>query len=422
MQETTNYGLKKPQVGVDNFDIEVFNVNADTVDSELLRVDNNAMTALNNIMSQSAQINIINEFLNKIKFPVQIKYVSELPLTGDDDTLYLLITNSDTENTMYKLYIYRGEEFVDVGINDVDNTLSDTSENPVQNKVVSAIAAKVQNGVSFAEIQNLTDTQKAQARENIDAIDITTFSNVTTAISAQKANNNDVANALTNTATGTAIGINDMSPIDHKIKITGTPNTTVDVYGGLNILKPIFNIPTQTKSGITVSRNGNDYSFNISGTATADTALTGEYNTGANRQIFKAGKYYVNSHDDYSIRFNFNPVNTSSVVQKQMNSGVNSFTLSEDMYLAQIIIIVLNGTTIDTTYYPQISAIKPNGYEPYIVPKSITLDSNGQGVANSISPTMTMLSDNEIKVEYNRDLIKTINDLQNAIISLGGEI
>ena len=65
-------------------------------------------------------------------------------------------------------------------------------------------------------------------------------------------------------------------------------------------------------------------------------------------------------------------------------------------------------------------------YEPYIEPVTSNADSEGNitGLV-SVSPNMTLTSDTEnviIECEYNRDLMKVIEELTQAIISLGGNI
>ena len=65
-------------------------------------------------------------------------------------------------------------------------------------------------------------------------------------------------------------------------------------------------------------------------------------------------------------------------------------------------------------------------YEPYVEPVTSAADADGNVTGLiSASPSMTLTSDTEnviIECEYNRDLMKVIEELTQAIISLGGNI
>lgn len=64
-------------------------------------------------------------------------------------------------------------------------------------------------------------------------------------------------------------------------------------------------------------------------------------------------------------------------------------------------------------------------YEPYIVPVTYTPTEDGTCEVTSIAPTMTLTTDTEgaaVDCEYNRDINKALEQLTQAIISMGGNI
>lgn len=77
-----------------------------------------------------------------------------------------------TDNTTSTFSVYNGQDGTGAAVT-VDSELSDTSTNPVQNKVIKAALENVQASGDYVEYteQTLTEEQKAQARENIGASD-----------------------------------------------------------------------------------------------------------------------------------------------------------------------------------------------------------------------------------------------------------
>jgi hypothetical protein len=64
------------------------------------------------------------------------------------------------------------------------------------------------------------------------------------------------------------------------------------------------------------------------------------------------------------------------------------------------------------------------GYEPYVEPKTYTADENGNLSIIVNGENMTLFADEGVTMaaEYNRDINKAFAELQNAIISLGGNV
>ena len=89
---------------------------------------------------------------------------------------------------------------------------------------------------------------------------------------------------------------------------------------------------------------------------------------------------------------------------------------------------MISGTTLsDKKAYPIVElGDMYTGYEPVLPELTYTPSADGTvtGV-KSIYPTTTLLSDKDgvvIDVEYNRDVNKAFTELQNAILSTGGNV
>ena len=99
---------------------------------------------------------------------VSIERTAGTGAAGTTDTY----TITYTDNTTSTFSVYNGQDGTGAAVT-VDSELSDTSTNPVQNRVIKAALDNVQtsgNYVKYTE-QTLTVEQKAQARSNIGASD-----------------------------------------------------------------------------------------------------------------------------------------------------------------------------------------------------------------------------------------------------------
>lgn len=99
---------------------------------------------------------------------VSIEKTAGTGAAGTTDTY----TITYTDNTTSTFSVYNGQDGTGAAVT-VDSELSDTSTNPVQNKVIKAALDNVQapgDYVKYTE-QTLTEEQKAQARSNIGASD-----------------------------------------------------------------------------------------------------------------------------------------------------------------------------------------------------------------------------------------------------------
>lgn len=99
---------------------------------------------------------------------VSIEKTAGTGAAGTTDTY----TITYTDNTTSTFSVYNGQDGTGTAVT-VDSELSDTSTNPVQNKVIKAALDNVQASGDYVKYteQTLTEEQKAQARLNIGASD-----------------------------------------------------------------------------------------------------------------------------------------------------------------------------------------------------------------------------------------------------------
>lgn len=99
---------------------------------------------------------------------VSIERTAGTGAAGTTDTY----TITYTDNTTSTFSVYNGQDGTGAAVT-VDSELSDTSTNPVQNKVIKAALDNVQASGDYVKYteQTLTEEQKAQARSNIGASD-----------------------------------------------------------------------------------------------------------------------------------------------------------------------------------------------------------------------------------------------------------
>lgn len=99
---------------------------------------------------------------------VSIERTAGTGAAGTTDTY----TITYTDNTTSTFSVYNGQDGTGAAVT-VDSELSDTSTNPVQNKVIKAALDNLQASGDYVKYteQTLTEEQKAQARANIGASD-----------------------------------------------------------------------------------------------------------------------------------------------------------------------------------------------------------------------------------------------------------
>ena len=248
----------------------------------------------------------------------------------------------------------------------------------------------------------------------------------------QKRSDNTFTNALKGTKSGTAILIDDISPVTHEMSVKISSDTVEDLTAvkvsryGKNILEYPYVETTLTRNGITFTDNG-DGTITANGTATADTQFrlqdTVVYPDNYNPFKYLIGKVVgINgspggsSKDTYAIQ--------SIQVGIYGNSG---FTISNPKYYRFAIFIKSGITVSNLVFKPMIylSGVTNYDYEFY---NRADYNPNTDGTVNGVTslyPNTTLMSDTDgvlIDCEYNRDINKAFAELQQAIISLGGNV
>ena len=203
--------------------------------------------------------------------------------------------------------------------------------------------------------------------------------------------------------------------------------TTVNVTRcGKNLIPYPYPVQGSTINGITYTNNA-DGSVTAVGTAT-DNSIYTPYTASANFEL-EPGTY----------TFSDDLVGTSNITYWSEVRGYKddtifvhsydtnrTFTITEKTKL-RMNLRVLKEQTVNITFKPQIElGTTATEYELYKTPTEYTPAADGtvSGV-KSLYPTTTLMTDTEgviIDAEYNRDINKAFAELQQTIISLGGNV
>ena len=194
---------------------------------------------------------------------------------------------------------------------------------------------------------------------------------------------------------------------------------------GKNILEYPYVETTLTRNGLTFTDN-KDGTITVNGTATADTQFrlqdtvvypnnSNPFNSLIGKKVYINGSPEGSSKDTYAIQW---------ISAGVYGNGVMTVTKSSYYRFA---IFVKSGITVENLVFkPQIElGITAIPYEPY-QGQSYTPATDGtvSGV-KSLYPTTTLMTDTEgaiIEAEYSKDINKAFAELQQAIISLGGNV
>lgn len=293
-----------------------------------------------------------------------------------------------------------------------ETPINDENLNKIENQLVAA-DEDLQN--ANEKIVNLEEDQES-LQTQID--------------NNEKFARNNFANALKGNPSGTTIVLTDASPIEHemKVNVSGVEDLTsiTITTQGKNLAELRTGIGSYGGSvTTTVIVEGGDrvncVSSLVKVQAGQSYAIKQKYYQNRNFRLFfydKEPKIYVPNEtinsDDYSIGgiYLTNTNNQKIVVPNN----------AEYMFIQW---------TNDYINYPVEEAQLEKGttyteYEPYREPVTYTPNADGSvdGV-KSIYPTTIITTNNDnasIDIEYNRDLNKAFAELQNALISLGGNV
>ena len=323
-------------------------------------------------------------------------------------------------------------------------------------EAAEAAAAEAQKALGEAEVyvsqtSSLTaeagshaaeaERQKDEARSAVnEAMDFARFTDEKAASAAEsaeiaKANTADIkkqcANALRGKLSGAIVRADDVSPIEHEldIKLTGETvgGTTVKRFG-----KNLFENDVEKLEQITYysEQNGAEitvwgYMLNLpAGTYSAQSVIkpgVADHSrfiyirkilvdgSAGNVMYLTTGLSATNTKRTFKILEGEKAfIYDATTAGQSQTSGMNIATKNFSQENVQI---ELGGAATDFEPYQSIEAVADE-------------DGNVTGLM-SLAPSMTLITDNEsavIECTYNRDTNKVIEELTNAIISLGGNI
>ncbi len=231
----------------------------------------------------------------------------------------------------------------------------------------------------------------------------------------------DSANAIRGEKSGKTIKIDDISPLAHDVKIT------LQSAGNAQVMsKNIYD--ANSKMGDYLS--GDEYIFQR-----ADVGST-RYTFGED----EVGKTYTFSMLARIDTTGYeSPMNILYLMGRQngewASDAVNGRAYPNEAYKRIYMTITPEkaGDFIEVTYgngeamiYTKEMQLEESstltGYTDYIEPAYYESDTDGNLCVGSLYPSMYLTSDMEMTARYNRDTNKVIENLQNAILALGGNV
>ena len=117
-------------------------------------------------------LSLAKAYTDKIKEQLSVgftpKIVDSLPVLGQNNILYLVLKeNGQEEGNIYNQYIWMDNKYEFIGSTDtsfnVDVELSDTSENPVQNKTVKAALGDKVDKIEGYRMISLDEASKLES-------------------------------------------------------------------------------------------------------------------------------------------------------------------------------------------------------------------------------------------------------------------
>lgn len=262
----------------------------------------------------------------------------------------------------------------------VDSELSDDSENPVQNKAVSAALHDIEQAV-----------------------------------------NSDCANALKRTATIRGETTIEDIETHSSLNISGAQPGQIITIRGKNLLKAI---PERTRPNIDITDNGIVVSSavrNILLDTNELAALHLKPGAAVTTSVEVIGENIVGVTGQISIVAAVSGM-SSILLRTSGSATTKTVNLPEDYDPKNYFGICLYG--VCTYKNLQIEyGTKATEYEQGFDDVTVTADADGNAAAENIAyPTAVIETDSACTVEYNRDANRVIEKLEQAILSLGGDI
>lgn len=229
-------------------------------------------------------------------------------------------------------------------------------------------------------------------------------------------------NALKNTVCDTVCGMNDISPLEHILKVTLKAEDTVDLSDvkvkklGRNLLNyPQISKGEIDEDGIISIKNEAETALYVS---TPFISLPKGSYTFLVETVKVSGQYGVFVQLGSATDWAHVVPNINATGKKTLR-----FTLDKATNVR-----ILNELRANTSirFKVQINAGEQQEFELYKTPTEYAVSADGSvtGILSD-SPSATLFTETDgvkLECEYNRDIGKAIEELKNAIISLGGNV
>ncbi len=244
------------------------------------------------------------------------------------------------------------------------------------------------------------------------------------------------ANALKINKTGTIVSANDVSPVEHELKVKVSSDTVADLTAvnvtrtGKNLLPYPYVNTTKTVSGVTFTDNGD-------GTITANGTSTGNIYYWLNAVAIKQNTNYTasgfpkTSYTGIYFAWQHQDANGLAVATSTDRGDTVTFQAHQDAVKVNLVLAIQKGSNVENIVFkPQLElGSTATEFEVYKEPQTVTPKADGivDGLT-SISPNMTVFADKGVNIDltYIADTKMYIDnkfaELQAAIISLGGNV
>lgn len=309
----------------------------------------------------------------------------------------------------------------------------------------------------FADISWSNDLIPKKVSQLANDKEYTTKKDVEDVIKETKAEANEIyANALKGLASGNDIILNDLSPCQHTIKANLHSENLVNIEVNEKNNSCDYEI---TDNVFKITKNSNQYSPSFYVYLGKYEDYKGKTITFSIKRLEKTGTSTTTSNDILYLTngkfsnckgFNYPFVATATVSKvSDTYNHYKTITIPEDLEYEDLYFRLYAQTIVNPDEYNVYSDLmcafgsgeKP--YKPYVDVEGAklkiygkttednvqehTVDANGnvEGVISSLYPTMNFSVDREnviINVEYNKDINKAFEEMQQAIISMGGNV
>lgn len=356
----------------------------------------------------------------------------KLPSRDGDDIADINVISDDFKKVENK--IEENEEAIIKNKEDISKNKSDIN-------VISVDLKKAENKIkeneeAIGERMTIAEAEYTYEKKENKSTSMDMQSNITYPTTRAvadfvKKKTSVLSNALYNSKKGAIISLNDISPVssDVDIQLENSVTPTMDFsnvnvkIGGKNLFVDFITDQTTT-GGSTITVNG-DGSVTVVGVA--GDAISQQYALGR----IPKGTYTISNGLTTGtlprLTCVFRKLGTNDYIHEigTGNASSQTITLKEDCNAT----LMLYGAKISAetfTLYPQLEySSVATEYEQYIDIFEMNPESDGKLSIATNFPNLTIFTDTDnvvVNAKYQRDINKAFEELQNAIISLGGNI